>query len=146
MRQSVRTYILVIILFLAFITIRAFQDTLFYDPFIAYFKSNFLSKEFPDFNTIKLIASLLFRYVLNAMISLAILYLLFRTKGIVKVSTGIFIVAFLVLCPIYFTLLYLNDVGEYMLLFYIRRFLIHPVFILILIPAFYYQKKKQKVV
>ncbi|WP_281764190.1 exosortase F system-associated membrane protein [Neptunitalea lumnitzerae] len=144
MRQSVRTYILVGLLFLFLVAIRAFENVLFYDPFTAYFEGNFLKKNYPDFNGLHLFLSLLFRYALNAVISLGVLYLLFRNKAYTKVSLYIFIGAFVLLCPVYFVLLS-GSSDNYLLTFYIRRFLIHPVFVLILIPAFYYQQKKQKV-
>jgi len=32
----------------------------------------------------------------------------------------------------------------YLLAFYIRRFLIHPLFVLVLLPAFYYQQKEEE--
>lgn len=128
-------------LFLLLILVRAFGTDIFYDPFIEYFKDDYLNKPIPDYNGLKLSLNILFRYTLNTVISLAIIYVAFQKKGLVKFSTKFYIAALVVMSILYFILLQFEMIDGYLFTFYVRRFLIHPVFVLILLPAFYYQKK-----
>ncbi len=144
MKYSWKTYGLVCLLFGLLVLIRAFETTLFYDPFIAYFKGSFLETAFPDYDFWKLILNHVFRYILNSSISLWIIYLLFPKKAILKLSSAIYIIAFFVLLMAYLWLINHSIPDNYLVLFYVRRFLIQPLFVLILLPAFYYQRIKQK--
>ncbi|RPD99631.1 exosortase F system-associated protein [Aureibaculum marinum] len=140
MSRTVR-WILAIFLFVLLIAVRAFQKYLFYDPFIQYFASDFLAKPIPEYNIFKLFLSLLFRYLINTIISLVIIYVIFQKKGLVRFSVKFYTAAFIFLSFVYFILLQMEMLDGYLLTFYIRRFLIHPVFVLILVPSFYYQQK-----
>jgi exosortase F-associated protein len=131
-------YILVILLFIVFVLVRAFQNSLFYDPFINYFKNDYLHLPFPEIDTVKMILFLFLRYLINTIISLGIIYLLFQKKFL-KFSVKFYSVAFLVLILLFFIALQFPK--NHLFIFYIRRFLIQPLFILILLPAFYFQVK-----
>lgn len=127
-------------LVLLLILIRAFEETLFYDPFLSYFKDEYAHLPFPQINIVKLFLSLAIRFYLNSMISLFLLYVLFKDTKIVKFTAFIYMVLGSVLMISFiFTLTFFPH--EKMTLFYIRRFLIQPIFILLFIPAFYYQKQ-----
>lgn len=128
-------------LFLLLILVRAFGTDIFYDPFIEYFRNDYLNKPIPDYNGFKLSLNILFRYALNTVISLAIIYVAFQKKGLVKFSIKFYVAAFVVMGILYFILLQFEMINGHLFTFYVRRFLIHPVFVLILLPAFYYQKK-----
>lgn len=125
------------------ILIRAFENQLFYDPFLLYFKAE-STAAYPEINSTKLYLNLFFRYFLNSIISLAILFVVFKDRALVKFS-GILYLFFFMLLLIGFYI-YLNhfDESHKMILFYIRRFLIQPIFILLFIPGFYFQKQSQK--
>ncbi len=128
-------------LMLLLIAIRAFEDNLFYDPFLNYYKDNFTNLPFPVINPIKLFLSLGFRYYLNSIISLAFLYLIFKDSKIVKFSTFLYILfGSILMISFFFVLLKLGENNK-MSLFYIRRFIIQPIFLILFIPAFYYQKR-----
>lgn len=123
------------------IAIRAFEEWIFYDPFIAYFKESFAQAPYPVVHPIKLFLSIGFRFYLNSIISVGILYLLFKDAKITRFS--IFLYAFFgtfLMIAFFFMMVKLGD-GHKMYLFYVRRFLIQPVFLLLFVPAFYYQKK-----
>lgn len=128
-------------LIILLIAIRAFEDTLFYDPFLNYFKDNYSTLPFPALNPIKLFLSLGFRYYLNSMISLALLYLIFRDFKIVKFAAFLYILFGSVLMISFFFILLKFGSENKMNLFYIRRFIIQPIFLILFIPAFYYQIK-----
>jgi len=141
MRQS-NTNKIVFVLFLVFVlvAIRAFESSLFYDPFIAYFKSEYLKKAYQDYNGFLLFLNYFFRYLLNSIISLFIIYVLFKDVVMIK-FTSVLLVFFLIvlLVLLYLDLVFLGETQK-MLLFYIRRFLIQPIFLLLFVPAFYFQK------
>jgi len=140
MRKRVKIPI-IIALFGLLILVRAFGPQLFYDPFITYFKNAYLNEAIPEYNSFKLWASIFFRYAINAIISLTIIYVAFGKKGLVRFSVKFYIAAFVVLGIFYFILLQFEMINGHLFTYYVRRFLIHPVFVLILLPAFYYQKK-----
>ena len=136
--------ILIVILFLLLFAIRAFASDVFYDPLIYYFKNDYLYTSIPEINTWKLVVDMFFRYVLNTIISLGIIWLIFRKKEELKFAGFFYMTAFMVLILV-FVLLLRGEFDEgYLFPFYIRRFIIHPLFLLILLPAFYYQNLSKK--
>lgn len=129
------------ILLVLLVLVRSIGSKLFYDPFIAYFKEDYLHGTIPDFGALKLFSHLFLRYLINALISLGIIYVAFLNIRLIRFSIKFFSIAFILLSVVYYFLLKAGMVNGYLFTFYIRRFLIHPVFLLILLPAFYYQKK-----
>lgn len=144
MPNNILRYSGIFIAFFLIICIRFFEDSLFYDPFLQFFKLDYQNKPLPNFDGFKLIANLFFRYFLNTLFSIFIIYLLFKNKNHVKVASVLYAFMFVILICILSYLLFLSQNPDYLVLFYIRRFLIQPIFILLLIPAFYFQKKSEK--
>jgi len=107
--------ILVAILLLA--CIRIFESNLFYDPFIAFFKSEFYHKQLPFFYQGKLFLNILFRYLLNSSISLVIIYFLFKEKQLLKLSFYLYTVLFLILIIVFFGYLNYTKNPNFMILF-----------------------------
>jgi exosortase F-associated protein len=133
-------------LFLIFLLvgIRLFENQLFYDPFLNYYKSEYTHVPFPRINIFKLFFSLGMRFYFNSVISLFLLYVIFKDKQIVKFSLLLYmILGSVLMISFIFTLNFFGEESK-MTLFYIRRFLIQPIFILLFIPAFYYQKQIKK--
>ena len=126
------------------ISIRIFQEQLFYDPFVTFYKSNFQHQSLPQFNPFQLFNSLFFRYILNSLFTIWIVYLLFKSASVVKFTSLLLVLFFVVFSSLFFLLLYTDSTPNYFLLFYTRRFLIQPLFLLLFIPAFYYQKIRKK--
>lgn len=127
-------------LILLLIAIRVFENNLFYDPFLQYFKSDYTNLPYPTVNPIKLFFSLAFRFYLNSMLSLALLYLVFKDAKIIKFSTLLYIFFGSILMISFFFVLKFFGTEAQMTLFYIRRFIIQPIFLMLFIPAFFYQK------
>lgn len=127
-------------LLLLLVSIRAFEQTLFYDPFLLYFKQEFYTTPFPSINPIKLFFSLGFRYYLNSIISLLLIYILFKDSKIVKFSIFLYSMLGIFLMVSFFFVLTFFGKESMMTLFYIRRFIIQPILLILFIPAFYYQK------
>lgn len=124
-------------------SVRAFEKELFYDPFLIYFDSDFKSLPFPEVDRFKLFEGLLFRYVLNGVLSVALIYTLFKNAEIVKFTVFLYLFFLVILFGMFFLTLNSYPDGSW-LLFYIRRFIIQPIFVLLFIPAFYYQQQNQK--
>ena len=122
--------------------IRTFEDQLFYDPFLDYFKSDFANFPLPIFNPFQLFFGLLFRYTLNTVISLGIIYVLFKDIQMVKFALVLYYFFFMILIITFFFIIYYVKGHNNLALFYVRRFLIQPIFVLLFVPAFYYQKQK----
>jgi exosortase F-associated protein len=126
------------------ICIRLFEDQLFYDPFLAYFKSEYTHAKLPQFNVFKLFFSLGIRFYFNSVISLFLLYMIFKDTKIVKFSMLLYMVLGSVLMISFIFVLTFFGEENKMTLFYLRRFLIQPIFIMLFIPAFYYQRQVKK--
>ena len=135
--------ILIGILFLLLILVRAFAPQLFYDPLTEYFKNDYLHKAIPEFDIFKLFSNLFLRYLLNTLISIGIIYLFYKSKRYLTFSVLFYSVAFLILSLLLYIILNTDFTSSHLPLFYTRRFLIHPIFVLILLPAFYYQNKTE---
>jgi exosortase F-associated protein len=128
---------------LGLVLIRAFEETLFYDPFLTFFKSDFKNSDLPIFDTIPLFFGLVFRYSLNTIVSLVILYCLFKQKQLLRFSVQLYLLVLLALLFVFFGMLFLVDPPNYLVLFYVRRFLIKPILLLLFIPAFYLQYRSK---
>lgn len=120
--------------------VRAFESQLFYDPFLAYFEGDYLKMPLPDFNASKLFLGLFFRFFLNAILSLGILYAIFKDKEMIQFVSFLYLFFFVVLIIGFFSIVHFYANQNNLLLFYLRRFLIQPLFLVVFIPAFYYQK------
>ncbi|WP_396170546.1 exosortase F system-associated membrane protein [Flavobacterium sp.] len=124
--------------------IRAFEDNLFYDPFLNYFKENYRNLPLPEIDNFQLFLGLFLRYLLNTVLSLAIIYALFKDIDAIKFASVLYTLFFIILTIAFFYILLNNGEDNKMGLFYIRRFLIQPIFLLLFLPAFFYQKQKNQ--
>ncbi|WP_310380801.1 exosortase F system-associated membrane protein [Flavobacterium sp.] len=136
--------VLVLLFVLLLALIRAYEDTLFYDPFLNYFKSDFNSLPLPEYNSVELFFGLLLRYLVNTLFSLGIIYVLFKDISMVKFASILYVIFFLGLIIAFFLTIYIYQEQNNLLLFYIRRFLIQPIFLLLFLPGFYFQKQISK--
>ena len=135
-------YILFSILVLFLMLIRFYEDILFYDPYLEFFQNDFLYVDSPRQELAKLVGFTTWRYVLNTCISLAILFVVFGEKSIIKFSGIIYAGSFVFLILIYLYFVINPRKEDYYLFFNIRRFLIQPIILILLLPAFYYYKLK----
>ena len=130
-------------LFGLLVLIRFFENELFYDPYLCFFKNDYLYADSPSVEVFKLTAFTVLRYVLNTLISLAILFVFFKDKSIIKFSVIIYSVAFVLLMIAYLYFVHNPKQDTYYIFFNIRRFLIQPILVILLLPAFYYHKLKK---
>ncbi len=142
-----RIYKITGILLLAFllVLIRAFENSLFYDPLLEFFKADYKTLPLPSMDIFSLQASIALRFFVNTLISIAILWLVFRDKEIIKLSAILYVSLFAAFFIAFSFIVYTSEgTDSHMVLFYVRRFLIQPLFLLILVPAFYFQKYKSR--
>jgi exosortase F-associated protein len=128
----------VLILLLA--AVRSYEDQLFYDPFLNYFKNDFNALPLPIFDSLHLFLGLLFRYALNTALSLGLIYVLFKDGTMIKFASFLYFFFFLILVSVFYLIIHFSGAHNDLMLFYVRRFLIQPIFLILFIPAFYYQK------
>ncbi|KAF2079540.1 exosortase F system-associated membrane protein [Flavobacterium sharifuzzamanii] len=132
-----------IVVVIGFALIRTFESKLFYDPFLAYFNADFHSIPYPSVENFKLFAGLFFRYFLNSALSLLLIFILFQNRDIFKFSLFVYSLLLVLFLMAFYIILEYFPNGSW-LLFYVRRFLIQPILVLLFIPGFYYQLQKTK--
>jgi exosortase F-associated protein len=137
---NILKYSLVLVLFLVLVAIRAFEDVLFYDPYLTFFKKDYLYIDSPRREVAKLVMFTSLRFLLNTIASLGIIYLLLKDKSILKLASLLYMAAFILLLMPFLYFVINPRQEDYYLFFNVRRFLIQPVFLMLFLPAFYYYK------
>lgn len=135
-------YIWIGLLFCILALVRFFENELFYDPYLVFFQNDYLYLDSPRREVAKLVASTTLRYVINTIISLGILYLFFKDKSVVKFSVIVYAISYVILIALFLYFVLNPKQEDYYVFFNIRRFLIQPLILLLLLPAYYYQRLK----
>ncbi len=135
------TYSTISVLATLLVLIRVFEQQLFYDPFLAFFQNDYLYMDSPRREVFKLTAFTTLRFLMNTILSLGILFAIFKDVSVIKFSAFIYGVAYVVLILLFLYFVIHPKQDDYYLFFNIRRFLIQPLILLLLIPAFFYHKK-----
>jgi exosortase F-associated protein len=125
-------------LVLLLVLIRTYASSIYYDPLIAFFKNIHSSPPLPEFDWVGLLLHMSLRFWMNSLISLSILWLIFSNKELIQLSFVLYGALFVILMIVFMLLLKTYQPGGYMALFYVRRFLIHPLLLLVLIPGVYF--------
>ena len=121
------------------VAVRFLETELFYDPFMRFFVPVPGNSEIPE---VRLFLNVALRFWINSCISLGLLYVVFDSKATLKFAGILFLLVFIVLFPVFIVLMQEVEMDNYLTVFYVRRFLAHPILILVLLPAFYYQRLK----
>jgi len=136
MKRNLRV-VLVVFLFFCLIMVRALQAELFYDPLQDYFQNDYLYLPIPNIENKKLFFSYFSRYSINTILSMIILRVAFGNDSFSKTVLLFYVFAFVLLSSVFFGLIFFQiDLGH-LFLFYLRRFIIYPVFVLVLLPYLY---------
>jgi exosortase F-associated protein len=107
-----------------------------------FFQGDYLTRELPLIDPLFFWPSLIFRFLLNLIFGLMLLKGLFIDPQTIRFSWVLYLMFFAFLSLALFGLMAMYQAGYYHQLFYVRRFLIHPIILLILIPGFYFYKPK----
>ena len=135
-------YLMVVIGVMGLVLVRYFETNLFYDPLDLFFQGDYLTRELPLIDPLFFWPSLIFRFLLNLIFGLMLLKGLFIDPHTIRFSWVLYLMFFAFLSLALFGLMAMYQAGYYHQLFYVRRFLIHPIILLILIPGFYFYKPK----
>ena len=142
--MKILNFILVFAGILGLISVRFLEDKIFYDPFLEFFKADYKVAQVPDFIWGKLMLSHFFRFALNLIFSAIVVHFMFLNKKWTLQAVALMTIAFLFFFPIYLWCLYSKMEVGYLFTFSVRRFVIQPVILLLIIPIFYYRKKLGK--
>jgi exosortase F-associated protein len=142
--MKILSSLLVILGICGLIGVRVVENTIFYDPFLSYFQEGIKNISFPVFEWGKLIGGHLFRFVLNLFFSCLIIQGLFKNKHWTMQGALMMVIVFAIAFPIYlFCIQNKFEIG-YLFSFYMRRFVIQPLIILLIVPMFYYRKQMER--
>ncbi|SDI45577.1 exosortase F-associated protein [Chryseobacterium taeanense] len=122
------------------IGVRALENQIFYDPFLDYFHEANKNMVFPDFDWGKLIVNYLFRFILNLLFSCVVIHFWFKNKKWKVQGGALILIIFGITFPIYLYCIYTHFEIGYLFSFYMRRFVIQPLILLLIIPMFYYRR------
>jgi len=140
---KIARYLIAGIVLLLIVSVRIFETQLFYDPLLAFFRDS-NHEGLPKIDQFKLYSNVFFRYMINLLLIVLFVKLIFLNQSYVKFTIIIGVITLLILLPIYGYMLNNQlNFGE-MIFFYIRRFLIQPMLLIILVPCFYYQEIRNK--
>ncbi len=142
--MKILNWVLVFVAVLGLISVRLLENKLFYDPFLDFFKGNYKVNEIPKFVWEKLIISHFFRFLLNLFFSALVIHFMFLNKKWTQQAIVLIALAFLFFFPIYLWCLYTKMEIGFLFTFSVRRFVIQPIILLLIIPIFYYRKKLMK--
>lgn len=140
-------YLLVLMGITGLIAVRAVENHLFYDPFLKYFSSAYQKEVFPAFEYSKLLLNYLFRFALNLLFSAMVLHGLFKRTTWTFQGVVLMILVFAIIFPLYLYCIHTEFETGYLISFYMRRFVIQPIILLLIVPVFYYRQHllRQKV-
>lgn len=133
-------WVLVAIGIFGLISVRMLEGKLFYDPFQVFFQMANKHAPFPEFNWIALVLNYIFRFLLNLILSGAVVYLIFKNKHWTLQAIVLMAIVFLITLPIYLYCIHTKFEIGYLFSFYMRRFVIQPLILLLIIPLFYYRQ------
>ena len=138
--MKILNWLLVILGILGLIGVRMVEDKVFYDPFLNYFHEANKNADFPHFEWSKLILHHLFRFVLNLFFSALVVHFIFKNKRWTFQAVILMVIVFVITFPIYLYCIHTKFEIGYLFSFYMRRFVIQPLILLLIIPMFYYRK------
>ena len=101
---------LAMVFIIALVLVRAYEDSLFYDPSLDYFKSDYYNLPIPEIDNLQLFGGLVFRYFLNTTLSLAIIYVLFKDIDAIKFASFLYFIFFVILVAAFYFILLKNGI------------------------------------
>jgi exosortase F-associated protein len=142
--MRIYNWIFAIIGICGLIGIRMVESSVFYDPFLEYFHETNKYLSLPEFVWGKLILHHIFRFALNLLFSAIVLQAFFNNLKWTIQGLVLMTLVFAITFPIYLYCLHSELKIGYLFTFYMRRFVIQPIILLLIIPLFYYRKRSLK--
>ncbi|MGJ8685604.1 MAG: exosortase F system-associated membrane protein [Nonlabens sp.] len=134
--------VMIVLLVMLLVFVRLFEVELFNDPLNDYYRSNFQFNDMPNISVWKVIAGTSLRFFFNMVISLWIIWFLYKKVSYINAALWVYLFAYGILILLFTLLLDADSDFMKMALFYIRRFLIHPILLFVLVAGFYFLKTK----
>lgn len=138
--MKILSWIIVSLGIFGLIGVRMVEDRLFYDPFLDYFHLANKDAAFPKFEWIPLVFNYLFRFLLNLILSAVVVHFIFKNKQWTIQAIVLMLIVFAITFPLYLYAISTKFEIGYLFSFYMRRFVIQPLILLLIIPLFYYRK------
>lgn len=139
--MKILSWILVLLGVVGLISVRVFEDRIFYDPFLNYFHEANKHAAYPDFEWGRLIISHWFRFILNLLFSSIIIHFIFKNRNWTLQGAALISIVFAITFPIYLYCVSSKFEIGFLFSFYMRRFVIQPLILLLIVPLFYYRKQ-----
>ena len=143
MSKKIR-YIVVFVLLILLVLIRLFENELFDDHLLGFFQYSYLEEGLPEVSFLEVYKVISLRFFFNAILSILILLLLFPQKNLLKFLLIFYGFGFVLLSFLFHYEWHHYVPGEYLFLFYVRRLLIQPIFLFILIPALVFHQMEKE--
>lgn len=137
--NNITRYLIIFLSVVCIISIRGFQSALFYDPYIIFFENNFQNLEKPLYNSLEFYLNISLRYFVNAILSIVIIAFLFNKAALIKFLLLLYGLLFLIFISLLYFFLEVYFI-DWQIVFYVRRFLIQPLLLILFIPGFYFQE------
>lgn len=83
------------------------------------------------------------RYLINDLLAIALIQALFNNLAYTRFAVYVMLFGLFILLPLYFILFFNFYTKIQSLLFYFHRLIVNPVLVMLLIPAFYYQRRPE---
>lgn len=132
-----RRYIVGLICLAILILVYLFQKEWFYSGF---YETGGASDKVSDFDPWRFFLSKYTRFLINDTMALGILWALFQEKKYMNFAFAVFLLEALVMMPFYVIgVIWYWDALRWFLS-HLHRLVVNPFFMMLLIPAFYYQK------
>lgn len=142
--MKARRWLYLIVGFLGLFLIYLFQDYLDFYAILFEFKApeNLgYASEFKDVEVFPFVVNKTIRYLLNDLFAIAIIYAIFEERKYVRFSFYVLLFGLLVLLPTYIVIYLLQPEGFSSMLGHLHRVVMNPVLMMLLIPAFFYQRR-----
>lgn len=136
------SFVAIGLLLLLIVAVRYFETVAFPEPLHDYFHGGFQAVPIPSGSYVIILAVTALRYLVNTILSIGIIWFVFKKAAFVKAALWVYLFAFLLLFSAMAFCLINGSDDLKMVLFYVRRFLIHPLLLFILIAGFYYLRDK----
>ncbi len=100
--------------------------------------------DFKEVDKLEYTVNKVFRYLLNDLCAIAIIYGLFGERKYVRFAFYVMTFGLVFILPIYLLLFFAQPEGYSSMISHLHRLVLNPVLMMLLIPAFYYQKFQSK--
>lgn len=98
---------------------------------------------YQDLEALPFAVNKIMRYLVNDLLSIAVIYAIFGQRSYVRFAMYVLLFGLVVLVPLYIYLYLQQPAGFSSMLSHLHRLVMNPVLMLLLIPAFLYQRRMQ---